>query len=131
MTNKQLQKLLKDMSLNEKIGQLTQLAGSMYGSDAIVTGLLDMFSINDKALEMSGSVLSVIGADAIKKLQDENMAKQPHHIPQIFMYDVINGYQTIYPVPLGQGATFNPDTVEKLAHMSAAESAAAGIQGCP
>lgn len=127
MTNKQLQKLLKDMSLDEKIGQLTQLAGSMYGSDAIVTGLLDMFSINDKALEMSGSVLSVIGADAIKKLQDENMAKQPHHIPQIFMYDVINGYQTIYPVPLGQGATFNPDTVEKLAHMSAAESAAAGI----
>lgn len=127
MTNKKLQALLKDMSFDEKIGQLTQLAGSMYGADAIVTGLLDMFHINNNALEMSGSVLSVIGAEAIKKLQDENMAKQPHHIPQVFMYDVINGYQTIYPVPLGQGATFNPDTVEKLAHMSAAESAAAGI----
>jgi len=127
MTNEQLQSLLNDLSFDEKIGQLTQLAGSMYGADAIVTGLLDMFHINDKALEMSGSVLSVIGAEAIKKLQDENMAKQPHHIPQIFMYDVINGYQTIYPVPLGQGATFNPDTVEKLARMSAVESAAAGV----
>lgn len=127
MNKEQLVELLNDMSFEEKVGQLTQLAGSMYGADAIVTGLLDMFNINDKALEISGSVLSVIGADAIKKLQDENMAKQPHKIPQLFMYDVINGYQTIYPVPLGQGATFNPDTVERLAHMSAAESAAAGV----
>lgn len=127
MTKEQLLDLLNDMSLDEKIGQLTQLAGSMYGADAIVTGLLDMYNINDKALEMSGSVLSVIGAEQIKKLQDENMAKQPHHIPQIFMYDVINGHQTIYPVPLGQGATFNPELVEELASMSARESAAAGI----
>jgi len=127
MNNKELQALLDDLSFEEKLGQLTQLAGSMYGADAIVTGLLDMFRINNKALEMSGSVLSVIGAEAIKKLQDENMAKQPHKIPQLFMYDVINGYQTIYPVPLGQGATFNPQTVENLARMSANESAAAGL----
>lgn len=127
MTKKQLEELLADMSFEEKIGQLTQLAGSMYGADAIVTGLLGMFKINEKALEISGSVLSVIGSEAIKKLQDENMAKQPHHIPQIFMYDVINGYKTIYPVPLAQGATFNPELVEKLANMSAKESAAAGV----
>lgn len=127
MNNTELKALLDDMSLEEKIGQLTQLAGSMYGADAIVTGLLDMFKINDKALEMSGSVLSVIGAEAVKKLQDENLSKQPHKIPQLFMYDVINGYQTIYPIPLAQGATFNPDTVQKLAHMAAVESAAAGI----
>ncbi len=127
MNNSELKALLDDMSLDEKIGQLTQLAGSMYGADAIVTGLLDMFRINDKALEMSGSVLSVIGAEAVKKLQDENLSKQPHKIPQLFMYDVINGYQTIYPIPLAQGATFNPDTVENLAHMAAVESAAAGI----
>lgn len=127
MNSEQLKTLLNDMSFDEKIGQLTQLAGSMYGADAIVTGLLDMFKINEKALEMSGSVLSVIGAEAIKKLQDENMAKQPHHIPQLFMYDIINGYQTIYPVPLGQGATFNPELVEELAHMAGKESAAAGL----
>ena len=127
MTKEQLKDLLADMSFEEKVGQLTQLAGSMYGANAIVTGLLDMFSINNEALKMSGSVLSVIGAEAVKKLQDENMAKQPHHIPQIFMYDVINGHQTIYPVPLGQGATFNPDTVEKLAHMSGLETAVSGV----
>ncbi len=127
MRKEQLEELLKDMSFEEKVGQLTQLTGSMYGADAIVTGLLDMFRINTEALEMSGSVLSVIGADAVKKLQDENMAKQPHHIPQLFMYDVINGHQTIYPVPLGQGATFDPELVEALAHMAGEESAVAGV----
>lgn len=123
----QLKELLCDMSFEEKVGQLTQVAGNLYGEDAIVTGLLDMFQISDWALDVSGSVLSVHGADKLKKLQDEQMKKQPHHIPQIYMYDVINGFQTIYPVPLGQGATFDPELVKKLAHMAGVESAAAGI----
>lgn len=127
MNKEQLTALFNDMSLDEKIGQLTQLQGALFGADAIVTGLLDMFKLNDNARELCGSILSVIGADAIRKLQDENLKRQPHHIPMVFMYDVINGYQTIYPVPLGQGATFNPNLVTELAHMAGKESAAAGL----
>ena len=55
------------------------------------------------------------------------MKKQPHHIPLLFMADVINGYRTIFPIPLAQGATFNPEIVEKAAAISAKESAASGL----
>lgn len=127
MNVKKLEDLLEDMSFEEKVGQLTQVAGSLYEEDAIVTGLLNTFQISEKALGLSGSILSLTGAKKLKELQDKCMEKQPHHIPQVFMHDVINGYQTIYPIPLAQGATFQPDLVEKLAHMSAVESTAAGV----
>lgn len=42
------------------------------------------------------------------------MAAQQHHIPLLFMADVINGYKTIFPIPLAQGCSFNPDMVKKL-----------------
>lgn len=127
MENAKLRELLEDMSLEEKLGQLTQVAGTLYGEEAIVTGLLDMFQMSDEVLDISGSVLSVHGAEKLMALQKQQMEKQPHHIPQIFMYDIINGFQTIYPVPLGQGATFDPELVKQLAHMAAVEGSASGL----
>lgn len=127
MREEQLKELLKDMSLEEKIGQLLQVAGTIFGEDGLVTGGLDYFKITDEELKRTGSVLSVSGAEKLKKLQDVCMENQAHHIPQIFMLDIINGFETIYPVPLAQGATFNPDMAEKLAEMAAKEGAAAGI----
>lgn len=127
MTEKQLKELLSELSFEEKVGQLLQVAGSLYDGDALVTGLLDYFKITDEELALTGSILSISGAEKLKKIQDECMAKQPHHIPQIFMLDIINGFETIYPVPLAQGATFNPKTAEKLAQMAAKEGSAAGI----
>ena len=52
---------------------------------------------------MAGSILGAAGADTMKKLQDDYMAKQPHHIPMLFMMDVIHGMKTIFPAPLAQG----------------------------
>lgn len=127
MEEKKLKELLNDMTFEEKVGQLTQVVGSLYGEDSIVTGLLDMFQMSDEVLPLSGSVLSITGAERIIALQKNNMERQPHHIPQIFMSDIINGFETIYPVPLGLGATFNPQMVEGLAHMAATEGAAAGL----
>lgn len=127
MKDEQLRELLADLTLDEKIGQLLQVAGGLYDTDALVTGMLDYFKITDEELALTGSVLSISGAEKLKKIQDECMAKQPHHIPQIFMLDIINGFETIYPVPLGQGATFHPESAEKLAEMAAKEGAAAGV----
>lgn len=127
MELQKLKELMQDLSFEEKVGQLTQVAGNLYGQDALVTGLLDTFQISDEALVYSGSVLSTQGAKLLHEMQDTNMAKQPHHIPQIFMQDIINGFQTIYPVPLGQGATFNPEMAKKCAHMAAVEGAASGL----
>lgn len=127
MTEAKLKKLFNSLTMEEKIGQLLQISGNLFDEDALVTGLLDYFKITDEEIKTSGSILSISGAEKLKKLQDECMEKQPHHIPQIFMLDIINGYETIYPVPIGQGATFDPELSEKLAEMAAKEGAAAGV----
>lgn len=127
MTKEKIQELINDMSFDEKIGQLLQVAGGLFDGEALVTGLLDYFKITEEELNLSGSILSISGAEKLKKIQDECMEKQPHHIPQMFMLDIINGYDTIYPVPLGQGASFDPEMAEKLASMAAKEGAASGI----
>lgn len=127
MTQDKLKELMNDLTMEEKIGQLLQVAGNLFDEEALVTGGLDYFKITEEELKTVGSILSSSGAEKLKKLQDECMDRQPHHIPQIFMLDIINGYDTIYPVPLAQGATFDPDLAEKLAHMAAKEGAAAGL----
>ena len=127
MREEQLKALLQDMSTEEKIGQLLQVAGTLFGEDSLITGALDYFKITQEELDRTGSILSISGAERLKKVQDACMAKQPHHIPQLFMLDIINGFETIYPVPLAQGATFDPDMAERLAEMAAREGSAAGI----
>lgn len=128
MTTEKLKELLNDMSLDEKIGQMLQVSGLFYGDDdALTTGGLDYFKATDEEKLRAGSILSISGAEKLKKLQTRLMEKQPHHIPQIFMLDIINGYETIFPVPLAQGASFNPDMAEKCAQVAAKEGAAAGI----
>lgn len=127
MTQDKLLDLLNDMTLEEKICQLLQVAGNFYDKDSLITGGLDYFKITDREKELAGSILSISGAEKLIKLQDELMEKQPHHIPQVFMLDIINGYETIYTVPLGLGASFNPKIAEDLTEMAAREGAAAGL----
>ena len=55
------------------------------------------------------------------------MATQPHHIPMLFMLDVINGFQTIFPIPLAQGCSFEPEIARKGAQIAAKEAAASGL----
>ena len=127
MTDKQLIELLNDMSLEEKIGQLVQLTGDFFTDDGIATGPMDAMNINESQVQQIGSILSSVGARKLKDIQDSYMANQPHNIPLIFMADVINGYRTVFPIPLAQGCTFNPDLVEEMAAISAKEAAKAGV----
>lgn len=122
-----LKKLMDSLSVEEKIGQLFQVAGSTLDENAIVTGNVDDTPILDEDFKAIGSLLSVSGAERVKQLQDKCMEKQPHHIPALFMFDIINGYHTIFPTPLAQGATFEPELSKKLASFAAREGAAAGM----
>ncbi|WP_408071279.1 beta-glucosidase BglX [Butyrivibrio sp. JL13D10] len=122
-----LRLLLDDMSIEEKIMQLVQLPGAVYESGAAVTGLSDL-SLFEKYKKLAGSLLGVRGADKVKAIQDEYMAAHPHHIPLLFMLDVIHGHDTVFPCPLGQGATFEPEVSRKGAAIQAKEAAADGIQ---
>ncbi len=127
MKKTDLETLLKDMSLEEKIMQLVQLPGQTYEDDAAVTGIADQ-KVSDNIKKLSGSTLGLWGADKIKKIQKEYVENHPHHIPLLFMLDVIHGHKTVFPCPLAQGATFDPDVPLEGAAVQAMEAAADGVQ---
>ena len=127
MKRTELEALLHDMSGKEKIGQLFQISGQFFADDSVATGPMQELGITQEDLDLAGTVLGVAGAERIRKIQKEYMEKHPHHIPLIFMMDVINGYRTVYPIPLAQGATFDPELSQECARMAAGEAAAAGL----
>lgn len=127
MKQEELKALLGDMSRKEKIGQLFQISGYLFADDSVSTGPMQEMGVTREDLDLAGTVLGVTGAERIKKIQTEYMEKHPHHIPLIFMMDVINGYRTVYPIPLAQGATFDPELSGECAKMAAREGAAAGL----
>jgi beta-glucosidase len=116
------QALLKQMTLDEKVGQLTQSAG-------VVMPMLGSQKPDDLITQgRVGSVLWLIDVKEINRLQHLAMEKSRLHIPILFGFDVIHGYRTIFPIPLAMAASWDP-SVEEAAQKYAAEDArAAGIQ---
>jgi beta-glucosidase len=115
--------LIRQMTLDEKIGQLNQ-----YTSDRNATGKIT--ADGDKANQVRqgkvGSMLNVVGAEETRKLQE--LALQSRlKIPMIFGLDVIHGFRTTFPIPLGETATWDLTLMEKSAHVAATEAAAYGI----
>lgn len=127
MNYKELEELLNDMSLLEKIEQLVQLHGGFFGTVDTYTGPVVDFNMTPEQPFRTGSVLGERGAAHLRDLQDRMMEKQPHHIPVLFMADVIHGYRTGFPVPIALGSTFNPKLVEEVSSAAAREASSAGI----
>lgn len=129
MEQNELKKLLADMSLQEKADQLVQLSGLFYQKDveSILLGPAKKIGISEKDIGMAGSVLGTYGANALKEIQKNYMKQHPHHIPLLFMMDVIHGMKTIFPMPLAQGASFDPELSERCASAAALEAAVSGL----
>ena len=123
----ELKQLLKDMSLDEKVGQLVQLSGEFFQANDISYGPITKLGISQKVVDLAGSVLNVAGAEETRRVQDQQMKMQPHHIPVMFMSDVIYGYKTVYPIPIGLGASWDPKLVKEAFNTAADEASAAGI----
>lgn len=126
MERKQLRKLLDSLSLEEKIGQLIQLSGDFYQAQNITTGPQQQLGITQQMVDLSGSVLNVTGAAQVKRVQEAHLKKGKHPIPLLFMADIIYGYRTVYPIPLGIGATWDPQLVETAYRNTADEASASG-----
>ena len=126
MENSKLQELFNELSIEEKIGQLFQVTGAVYEEEAVISGPVKELGINERDIYLAGSVLGTMGAKKTKQIQKKYMEKHPHHIPLLFMLDIINGYKTVYQIPLGQGAAFEPELARKCASMAAREAAADG-----
>lgn len=127
MELRDLEKLLNEMSLEEKVGQMVQIPANMLTEGGLITGPTDSIEMTKETTSLVGSILGKAGAEDLHKIQEEFMEKHPHHIPLLLMYDVINGMETIFPIPLAQGCTFSEELVEAGAKVAAKESAATGL----
>lgn len=128
MKDTKIIELLNEMTLDEKIGQMVQVAGDIFLSDNIdvSTGPLKNLELSDEMLYNVGSVLNIIGAERVRKVQDEYLSKNRLKIPLLFMDDVINGYKIAFPIPIAQGCSWNTEVIKKIARISAMESNIAG-----
>ena len=132
---RRVDELLKKMTLEEKIGQLVQYNDSGYASATSPVQLAanpdaknNVNAMDLAATGRLGSMLNTVGADRTNAFQHAAMDKSRLHIPLLFGADIIHGYRTIYPQPLGLAATFDPEVVTAVSHIAAVEATTAGVR---
>ncbi|ADR20168.1 glycosyl hydrolase [Marivirga tractuosa] len=125
--NTKVDSLLSLMTLEEKIGQLNQYSlGSEFTGPGNKKGQ-DSIRYQQLISGQVGSVLNLLGAENTRKMQELVVENSRLGIPLLFAYDVIHGYQTMFPVPLAESASWNLDLMQKTAQAAAAEAAASGL----
>ena len=113
--------LIARMTLGEKLGQLQQLDGEGTGNfrpeqiDLLRKGLL-------------GSTLNVRGAQRTNQLQHVAVDESRLKIPNLFGFDVIHGYRTIFPIPLAEASSWEPKSAERSTSIAAKEAYATGLR---
>ena len=113
--DQRVEELLSQMTLEEKIGQMNQLSGGYQYSDMIREGKV-------------GSILNIVDPVEINAVQRVAVEESRLGIPLLVSRDVIHGFRTIFPIPIGMAATFDPAIVEKGARVSAIEATASGVR---
>lgn len=114
-----VERLMARMTLEEKLGQMSQIAwqepDKVSHEERIRAG-------------QAGSFLFVTDPEEIDRLQHVAVEESRLHIPLLFGYDVIHGFHTIYPAPLGMAASWSPEMEEKAQGMAAREASAVGVR---
>ena len=115
--------LLSMMTLQEKLGQLAQ-----YPSQWSDTGPSVPAGRQEDVREGKvGSFLSLYTAEATHEMQEIAVEESRLGIPLLFAYDVVHGYRTIFPIPLGEASSFNPDLARRTARAATREATAGGV----
>lgn len=109
--------LLSQMTLKEKIGQLNQYNTAQFDTLAAAV-----------AEGRVGTIINEVNPEVVNALQRQAVEISRLGIPLVFGRDVIHGFNTVFPIPLGQAATWNPALVEEGARVAAVEASAAGIR---
>ena len=111
--------LLSEMTLDEKIGQMSQIDPGYLSDEQIKQAVRE---------GKYGSFLNVFGVEKINALQKTAVEESRLKIPLIIGRDVIHGYRTIFPIPLGMAATWNPEIVKRAFRISSIEASSQGIK---
>ncbi|MBV5313377.1 MAG: beta-glucosidase BglX [Prolixibacteraceae bacterium] len=125
--DKQMNDLIDDligkMTLEEKLGQL-----NLPASGDITTGSVSSSNIAEKIKEGKvGGLFNIKSVEKIRAVQQIAMEQSRLKIPLIFGMDVIHGYQTLFPIPLGMSCSWDMELIEKSARLAAQEASADGI----
>ena len=128
MNKKQLVQLVEEMTIDEKINQLLQLAAAFYSDKAEEkTGPMSDLGLNQDIIDTAGTTLGISGAKEAKRVQTEYMKNNRLNIPTILMADIIHGFRTIFPISLALGNSWDEGVIEKMAEISAKEAAVSGL----
>ena len=122
-TDRKVEALLRQMTLEEKIGQLNQYTGDNAATGPITINPNKQAEIKQGLI---GSMLNILGTKYTRQYQELAMQSRLK-IPLLFGQDVIHGYKTTFPVPLAEAASWDLEAMELTARIAATEAAAAGI----
>jgi beta-glucosidase len=123
-SEKKIEALLQKMTLEEKIGQLVQYsAGQPTGPGTGRTDYEDMIRKGEV-----GALFNITTAHSINAFQRIAVEQSRLHVPIIFGLDVIHGFRTEFPIPLGLASSWDPELIEKTARVAAREASASGIR---
>ena len=119
--------LLQQMTLEEKIGQMNQYNGFWDATGPAPDKGDNKMKYEHFRKGWVGSVLNVKGVEHVRKLQEIAVKETRLGIPLIFGFDVIHGYKTILPIPLGEAASWDLKAIERSARIAAIEASAVGL----
>lgn len=125
-----VKELIEQMTLDEKIAQLIQLAVPFYEGavgEGLITGPIDSLGITEETVHNSGSVLGMAGAQDVINVQRTHLSHNRLGIPLLMMADIVHGFKTIFPVPLAIGCSWDMELAEKSAEIAAKEAAVSGV----
>ncbi|REK65647.1 MAG: beta-glucosidase BglX [Cohnella sp.] len=126
----QLLSLLRQMTLDEKIAQMLQLATPFFkGADdeGMITGPMAQMGVSEQQVQNAGSVLGLSGARQVINIQQAHLNHNRLGIPLLVMSDIVHGFKTIFPVPLAIGCSWDPELAEKSAEIAAREASVSGV----
>jgi beta-glucosidase len=118
-----IEQLIRDMTLAEKLGQLTMTASSYAVTGPIIAGDSTQ-AIRDGTI---GNLLNMVGPGPTHEMQRLAVEESRLGIPLLIGFDIIHGHRTLFPIPLGEAATFDPLAWEMTAREAACEAAADGL----
>ena len=129
MNKRSIQALIKQMTLEEKVGQLHQLPPFFFGKDRVneVAGPFSLYKLSESQVWNAGSILGTAHPQEMKELQRQYLERNRLKIPLMFMADIIHGYKTIFPIPLAMAATFDSSLAKTSAMIAAKEATTSGI----
>jgi len=123
-TEKKIEELLRKMTLDEKVGQLVQYsAGQPTGPGTGRTDYEDMIRKGEV-----GALFNITTARQVNAFQHIAVEQSRLRIPLLFGLDVIHGFRTEFPIPLGLASSWDPDLVQQTARVAAREASASGVR---